>query len=56
MIAITHSDHITIQLFWDDLSAAAKVRLLELLGNNGNYDCFPLAELYVEVENDGNHN
>lgn len=44
----------TIQLYWDDLSSDAKERLLELLGDNGNYDVFPLAELVFENETDEN--
>ena len=43
-----------IQLFWDDLSSSAKERLLELFGDNGNYDVFPLAELVIENETDEN--
>ena len=49
-----HENRKVIQLFWDDLSSSAKERLLELLGDNGNYDVFPLAELVFENENDEN--
>ena len=54
MIVEYHENRKVIQLFWDDLSSSAKERLLELLGNNGNYDVFPLAELAFENENDEN--
>ena len=47
-----HENRKVVQLYWDDLSAEAKERLLELLGENGNYDVFPLAELVFENEND----
>ena len=47
-----HKNRKVVQLYWDDLSAEAKERLLELLGENGNYDVFPLAELVFENEND----
>ena len=43
-----------IQLFWDDLSSSAKERLLELFGDNRNFDVFPLAELVIENETDEN--
>lgn len=49
-----HENRKVIQLFWDDLSSSAKERLLELLGDNGNYDVFPLAELVFENETDEN--
>ena len=48
MIVVYHENRKVIQLFWDDLSSSAKERLLELLGENGNYDVFPLAELVFE--------
>ena len=51
MIVVYHENRKVIQLFWDDLSSSAKERLLELLGDNGNYDVFPLAELVFENEN-----
>ena len=54
MIVEYHENRKVIQLFWDDLSSSAKERLLELLGDNGNYDVFPLAELVYENENDEN--
>ena len=52
MIVVYHENRKVIQLFWDDLSSSAKERLLELLGENGNYNVFPLAELVFENEND----
>ena len=51
---VYHENRKVIQLYWDDLSSSAKERLLELLGDNGNYDVFPLAELVYENENDEN--
>ena len=48
MIVVYHENRKVIQLFWDDLSSSAKERLLELFGENGNYDVFPLAELVFE--------
>ena len=49
-----HENRKVIQLCWDDLSSSAKERLLELLGDNGNFDVFPLAELVIENETDEN--
>lgn len=40
----------SIALFWGDLSAAAQEELLKLLGDNGNYDVFPIAEIVYEKE------
>ena len=54
MIVVYHENRKVIQLFWDDLSSSAKERLLELLGDNGNFDVFPLAELVIENETDEN--
>ena len=48
MIVVHHENRKVVQLYWDDLSVEAKERLLELLGENGNYDVFPLAELVFE--------
>jgi len=48
MIVVHHENRKVVQLYWDDLSAEAKERLLELFGENGNYDVFPLAELVFE--------
>ena len=54
MIVVYHENRKVIQLFWDDLSSSAKERLLELLGDNGTFDVFPLAELVIENETDEN--
>ena len=45
---VYHENRKVVQLYWDDLSVEAKERLLELLGENGNYDVFPLTELVFE--------
>ena len=54
MIVVYHENRKVIQLYWDDLSSSAKERLLELFGDTGNFDVFPLAELVFENENDEN--
>lgn len=52
MIVMYYENRKVIQFFWNDLSSFAKERLLELLGDNGNYDVFPLTELVIENETD----
>ncbi len=51
-----HENTRVVQLFWDDLSASAKEELLKLLGDNGNYDVFPIAQLEFEEDEDENRN
>lgn len=51
-----HESTKVVQLFWDDLSASAKEELLKLLGDNGNYDVFPIAQLEFEEDEDENRN
>lgn len=50
MIVTEHKTTKVISLYWDDLSASAKERLTDILGDNGNYDVFPLAEIEIEKE------
>ena len=40
----------TIQIYWNDLTREKQQELLNALGDNGNYDVFPIAT--IEVEND----
>ena len=56
MIVVHHENRKVVQLFWDDLSSSAKERLLELLGDNGNFDVFPLAELVFENDENREEN
>ena len=56
MIVVYHENRKVIQLYWDDLSSSAKERLLELLGDNGNFDVFPLAELVFENDENREEN
>ena len=51
-----HESTKVVQLFWDDLSASAKEELLKLLGDNGNYDVLPIAQLEFEEDEDENRN
>lgn len=40
----------TIEIYWNDLTREKQQELLNALGDNGNYDVFPIA--IIEVEND----
>ena len=39
-------------LFWDDLSESTQKELYDVMGDNGNYDVFPLATINVSGEPD----
>lgn len=39
-----------IEIYWDDLSESKQREILEALGDNGNYDVFPIAT--IETEHD----
>lgn len=41
----------TIEIYWDDLVPNKQKEIREALGNNGNYDIFPIAEIEIEGEN-----
>ncbi|GHU57340.1 hypothetical protein AGMMS49975_22740 [Clostridia bacterium] len=36
-----------VDLFWDDLSETTQAELLNLMGDNGNFDVYPLASINV---------
>lgn len=38
----------TIQIFWDDLTGEKQQEILNALGDNGNYDVFPIAEIDID--------
>ena len=40
----------TINIYWDDLTKEKQRELLNLLGNNQNWDVFPIAEIEIEEE------
>ena len=39
-----------IEIYWDDLKPEKQQEILEVLGENGNYDVFPIAALEFEEE------
>ena len=40
----------TIEIYWDDLTEEKQQELLDALGDNGNYDIFPIATIETETE------
>lgn len=41
----------SIDIYWDDLTKEKQDEIFEALGGeNGNYDVFPIATIYVEEE------
>lgn len=40
----------TIEFYWDDLTEAKKKEILDLLGENCNWDVFPFCTLEIEEE------
>ena len=40
----------TIEIYWNDLTADKQQELLNALGANGNYDVFPIATIEIEEE------
>ena len=40
----------TIEIYWDDLTKEKQRELLNLLGDNQNWDVFPIAEIEIEEE------
>lgn len=39
-----------IEIYWDDLTESKQKEILDLLGDNGNYDVFPIATIEAEQE------
>lgn len=41
-----------IEIYWDDLTSEKQKEILDILGDNGNYDVTPIATIDVEEELD----
>ena len=39
----------TVEIYWKDITAEKQQEILELLGDNGNYDVFPIAVIDYEL-------
>lgn len=42
----------TIEIYWDDLTEEKQKEIIEEIGDNGNYDVFPIATMEFEEEGD----
>lgn len=40
----------TIEIYWSDLTKEKQQELLNLLGDNRNWDVFPITEIEIEEE------
>jgi hypothetical protein len=40
----------TIEIYWNDLTAAKQKEITDLLGDNNNWDVFPIATIEIEEE------
>ena len=39
-------------IFWDDLSPEAQAELLSVIGDNGNYDVYPITSINVSSDDE----
>jgi hypothetical protein len=39
-----------IEIYFSDLSEDKQKEIIEILGNNGNYDVFPIADIPIGLE------
>ena len=42
----------SVEIYWDDLTAEKQQEILEVFGENCNFDVFPIVELSVESKMD----
>ena len=52
MIVYNRDNATLVDIFWEDLSAEAQTELFNLIGDNGNYDVFPIVSINVSQEED----
>lgn len=43
------------EIYWDNLNERTQKELLELMGDNGNFDVSPIAEIPIEIAEEENH-
>lgn len=41
-----------IEIYWDDLTPAKQAEILNALGDNGNFDVVPIAQIPIGEEED----
>lgn len=44
----------TIEIYWNDLTEEMQEYILSVVGDNANYDIIPIAEIQIDVDEDGN--
>ena len=52
MMIEERDDEVWAEIFFDDLTDKTQAELLHLMGENGNFDVFPIATINVTPEND----
>ena len=50
MQIVKRNNETTVELFWEDLCSETQEKLMELMGDHGNYDVIPFAILNIEQE------
>lgn len=50
MVVEKRKDGTWAEIYWGDLSTEAQVRLITMMGDNGNFDVFPLTTINVTKE------
>lgn len=40
-----------IEIYWNDLTTEKQQEIMDELGDNGNWDVFPIATLEIETDN-----
>ena len=52
MIIEERDDEVWAEIFWDDLAFQTQKELAHLMGDNGNFDVFPIATINISPEKD----
>ena len=50
---MSEKETVSIEIYWDDLTEEKQKEILQLLGDNGNFDVYPIATLEIEPEENG---
>lgn len=40
----------TIEIYWNDLTEAKRKEIMDALGDNGNWDVYPMATIEIETD------
>ena len=52
MDLIVRDGNLWVDIFWDDLSKETQTELLKHMGDNGNYDVYPIVSINITPENE----